>query len=215
MADPVVPSTTEPQAPAEPKNNSGSDDTTALRAELEKATMRANQLANEAKKRDEADAEKRRKELEDKEEYKALYDKADAELREIREKAERETRSKTLADASRDVLKDYPKEVQEIADTAGIGLTDDSEAARASLKAKLDSIKEKVKSPSTASPTNPYNPAAASPELSTLVTVDPEIGGSPMAYAAAKGDPRPALYYISGLAAIQEMKRQAGYKPRT
>lgn len=214
MPEPVAPSATDPQGQAEPKNNGVSDAEAQLRRELEKAQMRANQLQNEAEARDKAEAEARRKQLEEQEEYKTLYEKTEAELRDIREKADADTRRKALADASQDVLKDYPTEVQEIAKTAGIGLSDDSEAGRTSLKVKLDAIKERVRPVSTPSPSNPYNPAPASSDRKAVIEHDPEIGGSRMAYESAKGNLRPALDYIGGLSAIQEMKRQAGYQQK-
>lgn len=215
MPEPVAPEPTEPQAPAEPKNKGVSDEELSqLRKELEKAQMRANQLQNEAETRDKAEQEARRKQLEEQEEYKQLYEKTELELKTIREREESAARSKVLSDATDSVLKDYPKEVVDIAATTGIGLTDDSEAARTSLKEKLDAIKERVApATQTPSPTNPYNPAPINPDRTALVTVNPEIGGSPMAYEAAKGNLRPTFDYIGGLSAIKEMKRQAGLQP--
>lgn len=194
----------------QPENKGNNEEAAQLRKELEQARMRANQLENEKQARDKAEEDARRKQLEEKEEYKTLYEKTEAELKARRDKEESDARSKELASASETILKDYPKEVQELAATAGIGLSDDSEAGKAVLKDKLEQIKSKLPNTSQVESNNGYIPPAGSPEAKQLVTPD-DTGATPMALASAKGDVRPALKYIGGLESINQLKKMSGY----
>lgn len=212
MADPVA--TTDPTATSAPSNdpsnapapngdNSSADVEQAKKA-AEQATMRANQLANELQKIKDSQSEAERKQLEEKEEYKALYEKNDAELKKLREEREANERQAQLTTSTESVFKDYPADVVDVAKTAGLGLTDDSEAARTSLKERLDAIKEKVNPKGTpVASNNPSDPAPANPDRAKLV--------QDMAIKGAAGDDSAAMQYIGGLSAIDEMRRQAGY----
>lgn len=231
MADTPAPGETgEPQVP---ENNSGSpaptagvtnDEAAQLRKELEQARMRANQLENEKIARDKAAEDARRKQLEENEEYKKLYEKSDAELKAIREKEEADARQRELATISQDVLKDYSKEVQEIAQTAGISLSDDSEVARANLKSKLDEIAKRVTPGKVATANNPSNlPDASDPTLDTAPEFAPvgnEYSGkggrrvTEMALAGARNDPSVANKYIAGLKTIEQMRKDSGFVRR-
>jgi len=111
-----------------------------LRKEAEQAKMRANQLENELKKFKDAQEQAKAKELEEKEEYKTLYEQSQAELNRQREEREQSERQKTLSAEKDALLADFPEAVKAIADEAGLQLTDDSDEAKATFKAKLDKI---------------------------------------------------------------------------
>lgn len=217
MAEPVVP--TEPVAVTEPKNDSGApvvtpaapDEATELRKQLEQATMRANQLANEKAARDKVDEDLQRKKLEEDGEWKLLAEKNAAELQELRSREENATKTAELNAATQEVLKTFPKEVIDIAETAGISLTDDSESARTSLTEKLAAIQARVlPNAPVVTANNPHNPAPAEADTKSLLTRDAS-GATPMAMAAAKGDLQPTMTFIKGLNVIDQMKRDSGY----
>lgn len=214
--NPATPNGETPVSPApsnEPSNpsvpapvNSGVDVEQAKR-ETEQARIRANQLENELKKmRDEQEAA-RLKQLEEKEEFKTLYEQTQARLREIEEASTRAEQQATVATATAEILKDYPDNVVELAKTAGLTLTDDSEAAKASLKAKLDSFKATVGT-NPVTPNNPSNPTP-NPNRDELAKRDNLWEGSPMARAAAAGDLQPQYEFIRGLPSIARMKEIA------
>lgn len=229
MADPVVP--TDPVAPTEPKNNDGAGETPStpandkeaqLRKELEQLRMRANQLENEKRESDKAAAEADRQKLEEQNEYKTLFEKTDAELRAIREREEKASRSAELSKVSEDVLKDYPKEVQELAATAGLTLTDESEVSRTAFKEKLDGIAQRINPTQTSTSNNPSSlPASGNqnPDLADELHPLDETeftgkGGrvvTKMAIAGAKNDPTVIRSYIGKLDAVSQMRKDSGY----
>jgi hypothetical protein len=229
VAEPVVP--TEPVAPTEPKNDDGAgaapstpanDEAAQLRKELEQAKMRANQLENEKRESDKAKADADRKALEDQNEYKKLFEKSDAELKAIREREENAVRSAELAKVSEGVLKDYPKEVQELAETAGLTLNDESEVSRTAFKEKLDAIAKRIVPGQTATPNNPSNLPTPNVQESDLPdelrpTDTTEFTGkggrvvTQMAFAGAKNDPTVIRSYVSKLGAVDQMRKDSGY----
>lgn len=125
-----------------------------LRKEAEQAKMRANQLENELKKFKDAQEQAKAKELEEKEEYKTLYEQSQAELNRQREEREQSERQKTLNAEKDALLADFPEAVKAIADEAGLQLTDDSDEAKATFKAKLDKIFEQVGDTAKVTPNN-------------------------------------------------------------
>lgn len=125
-----------------------------LRKEAEQAKMRANQLENELKKFKDAQEQAKAKELEEKEEYKTLYEQSQAELNRQREEREQSERQKTLEAEKNVLLAEFPEAVKAIADEAGLILTDDSDEAKASFKARLDKIAEKVGDTAKVTPNN-------------------------------------------------------------
>lgn len=205
---PTAPSNEPGNAPAPVVDNSGADVEQAKR-DAEQARIRANQLENENRKLKEAQDELNRKQLEEKEEFKTLYEQTQARLKEIDEREAANERQKELSTATEAVFKDYPANVVEVAKTVGLGLSDDSDAAAAVLKEKLDTLQKQVGS-STPSPTsnNPHQPAAANITRQELVTRNQD-GVSPMALAGAKGDQSAIKSYISELPAIKRMKEIA------
>lgn len=208
--------TVTPQAPSNETGNTPaptgqpSADVEQAKREAEQARMRANQLENELKKIQEEQEAARQKQLEEKEEFKTLYEQTQSRLREIENAQAEADRQATLTAATTEVFKEYPEAVVELAKTAGLGLSDDSDAAKASLKEKLDAFKAKVGG--SAPTVNPNNPAAPAPtEINRQELVRREYPGapSPMAEASARGDLKPQYDYIKSLPAIERMKEIA------
>lgn len=216
MVDTPSGETATPSAPSNdtgnttaPVGDNSSADVEAAKKEAEQARMRANQLENELAKIKEAQSAAERKQLEEKEEYKQLFEKTNAELESIRQEKEANERRAQLAAATDDVFKDYPSNVVDLAKTAGLSLSDDSDVARASLKEKLDTFAKSVGAP-TASPNNPSStgPAATGqPEgLGRPKTIGFDDGGKGL----RQTDDKKVGDYIRTIPAIQEMKKQAG-----
>lgn len=217
--DPATPTPGDPSEPGTPKNepstpttpvvdNGSAAEVEKAKREAEQARMRTNQLENELKKAKDKQAEADRKQLEEKEEFKELYEKTQEELTQIRSDREAEERKAKLNSETETVFKDYPESVVEVAKTAGIALSDDSEVGRAALKEKLDSIKSKVDPDGKApvSSNNPNNPAPAAPERAQLIKEMREGG--------AVGDDRAAYKYIGSLDSVKRMREIAGLAPK-
>lgn len=196
-----------PSNPSVPSPVNSGVDVEQARREADTAKIRANQLENELKKmRDEQEAA-RQKQLEEKEEFKTLYEQTQSRLREMEDATTQAERTQTLKSETETIYKDYSETVVELAKTAGLSLTDDSDAAKASLKEKLDSFKSKLgNAPITSN--NPGN-TVASGTSEDLVKRDNAFEGSPMSLASARGDLKPQYEYIRGLTAIKRMKELA------
>jgi hypothetical protein len=221
MADDTTP--VETATPTAPSNDTGtaatppqvtsSADVEAAKKAAEQATLRANQLENENKRLKEAQDAATTKQLEEKEEFKTLYEKTQAQLNELTAAQESAARQTQLTEATNSVLKDYPAEVVDIAKTAGLALSDDSETAQTALKEKLDAIKSKVGGGTSVSGNNPSNPVQSTATREQLTTRG-EDGISPLAWAGAKGDESVARKYVGSLNAVKEMRRLAGLSPK-
>lgn len=207
---PVAPSN-EPATVATPPVVTSNADVEAAKKAAEQATLRANQLENENRKLKEAQDAAATKQLEEKEEFKTLYEKTQAQLNELTTAQESSARQAQLSTATETVLKDYPAEVVDIAKTAGLALSDDSEASQTLLKEKLDAIKAKVAPGTTVTSNNPSNPTQPQLTREQLV-MKGDDGVSPMAWAGAKGDESVARKFAGSLSAVKEMKRMAGLK---
>jgi flagellar biosynthesis GTPase FlhF len=194
-----------PTAPVQ--DNSRTADVEAAKREAEQARMRANQLENELKKfRDEQEAA-RQKQLEEQQEYRQLYEQTESKLREMQQESEAAVKAQALSTATETLYKDYPETVVDLAKTAGLTLTDDSEAAQAALKTKLDELKSKFGTTLPQS-NNPSQPVQVT-DRNALVARQNNWEGSPMAMAAVKGDLKPTYEYIRSLPAIQKMKEMS------
>lgn len=110
----------------------------------EQAQMRARQLENEKAAREKADEEARQKQLEENEEYKTLYEREKAQREELLQEQETKAQEAAIKAAKQEVLSGFSSEVLEIAEATGLSLYDDSETAKADLKAKLEVIASKV-----------------------------------------------------------------------
>lgn len=128
-----------------------------LKKELEQQKMRANQLENEKKAREEAEAKKKAEELEEQNQFKSLYEQEKTKREEIEREREAEEQKKELEKARSDVLKDYSDEVKALADEVGLDLTSADEAAVNSFKEKLDKINTRVANTGRVGPNNQQN----------------------------------------------------------
>jgi chromosome segregation ATPase len=207
---PTAPSN-EPGTTTTPPVVTSSADVEQAKRDAEAQRLRANQLQNELDKAKQAQDEAQRKQLEEKEEFKTLYEKTQAQLNEITAAQENATRQTQLASETETLLKDYPTEVAKIAKTAGLVLSDDSDASKAALKVKLDELKSTVSPGTIVTSNNPSNPSEPQLTREQLVTKG-EDGVSPMAWAGAKGDESVSRKFAASLNAVKEMKRMAGQK---
>lgn len=181
-----------------------------LQKELEQLRMRNNQLANQLDEKRKAEEAARQKQLEEQEEFKTLYEQTQERLNQLEGEAKAQEERQKLQAATDDVLKEYSDDVKELAKTAGLNLSEDTDEARNALKEKLDTFKAKV-SGTTASvaANNGYTPPQEAESRQALTARDHPGGESPMALAGARGDETVALKYISQLPAIQRMKEIA------
>jgi hypothetical protein len=179
------------------------------RKEAEQARMYANQLENKLKAKETEEAAAKAKQLEEKEEFKTLYETLKSQIDERDAKDAEKARREQLTTATEDVFKDYSADAIELAKTAGLTLTDDTDEARTALKEKLDAFQKKV---GTSAPaprgSNPRQDAPQVVDRSSLTAADSN-GVSPMALASAKGDDSVTRQYISTLPAVQRMKEIA------
>lgn len=203
MADTPTGETVTPEAPsngtgtvAAPAQVNSNEDVEAAKKEAEQARFRANQLANANKALEEKLAEQERQKLEEKEEFKKLYEQTQAQLREREEADKAKERIAELSTATETVFKDYPANVVELAKTAGLSLSDDSDAAVNELRGKLDTFKATVGTPApTAS-----NPRETTPAEATHAETMAKIRG---------GDKTATMAYIREIPGIKRMKEIA------
>lgn len=169
-----------------------------LKKEAEQAIMRANQLSNELKKRDEAAEAAKRKQLEENEEWKSLAEQERERREALESEMEAKERQSQLKTATSQVLSQFPAEVVELAEETGLSLTDTSDEAQAAFKEKLEKIQTKVVKDAKVTPNNPQAP-------STKVT-DKEL-----LQRMGNGDKEARHQIISNLPGVQEMRRMAGF----
>lgn len=210
---------TPPAAPATPAPaNVDNAEVERLRREKEQAEMRARQLENEKRDRDATDAEAKRKQLEEQDEYKQLYEKTQADLKALQDTQAAAERNTALSQATDGIFKDYPTEVVELAKTAGLGLSDDSDASQTALKEKLDAFKARI-APGSTAPVASSNPGSSAPAPQGQ---QPQGLGHPRSLGEDNGSVKISETnreklgeYIRGIPAIERMKQDAGIRPRT
>lgn len=150
-----------------------------LRKEAEQATMRANQLANQLKAREDAEAAAKAKELEESNQFKTLYEQEKAK-REAAEAAQADAlKQATLKAKAEEVFAEFPAEVKTLAQETGLTLADVEEDAVAAFKAKLEKVGSLIKQPKVTAnnPGNATTPTAQQPanpeEMKTMLN-DPK-----------------------------------------
>lgn len=173
--DPATPKPGETGTPKAPENVTptpapvqGNADETAvekLRKEKEQAEMRANQLANQLKAKEDAEAAAKARELEEQNEYKTLFEQEKAKREAIESERETETKRKELESAKTEVLGEYSDDVKATATELGIELASVDEDAKATFKEKLDKIQARVSSSGKVTPSNPGK-QTSQPQLS-------------------------------------------------
>jgi hypothetical protein len=155
MADTPKPGETENQKPLEndakkpttphiEEKKTDDSEIEELRKKAEQAEMRVNQLSNQLKAKDDAEAKAKAKELEKNEEFKTLYEQTQAELEDIKQEREAEEQKQAIAKSSQAALSDYPDEVKAIAEDTGLSLKDVTDDSVAEFKAKLDKIQTRL-----------------------------------------------------------------------
>jgi len=167
--DPAAPATpsNEPSAPATPPVVTSTDtgEVERFRKEAEQATLRANQLANELKAKNDADAALKAKELVEKEQFKTLYEEEKAKREASEQAAAAETKKAELKSEADKVLGDYSPEVRKLAETTGLALSDTDDASVAAFKAKLEEVKGLVGSGPRVDSNNPNTPTPEGPSI--------------------------------------------------
>ena len=132
----------------------GNADVDAVRKEAEQAKMRANQLENQLAEAQRKIAEAEQAKLQEKEDYKTLWEQANAQLVEKTTAEEQAAFQAAVSKKESEVTSQYSEEVLEIAKTAGLTLTGVDEESATAFKAKLDKISEKVGSTAKNRPEN-------------------------------------------------------------
>lgn len=186
-------------APA-PVNTVDTAEVERLKKVAEQAQMRVNQLENEAKKREAAEEAARLKQLEENNEWKSVAEQNRAKLEALEAEREAEERSKELATAKQAVFKDFPAEVTELAEEAGLSLTDSTEEAKEALKAKLEKIRARVVTKAPVTPNNPANPTP------------PDADKSEKLRRMGMGDKQARAEIISSIPGVEAMRKMAGFQ---
>jgi len=158
-----------------------------LRKEAEQATMRANQLANQLKAKEDAEAAAKAKQLEEQNEYKTLYEQEKAKREEADREREAEEQRKAVTETRQNILSDYTDEVKEAAKDLGLDLTEVTDNAVTEFKGKLDKLQTRIGSQRV----TPNNPGTPSPKKQVDREELRQILNDPVrrdAYFRAKGE---------------------------
>jgi len=188
--------------PASTQDNAGAAEVERLRKEAEQKELRIRQLENEAATRKKAEDDARQKQLEEDGKFKDLYEKEKTERENLvreRETAERQT---TLSKATEQALSEFPDSVKEIAKTAGLTLSDDTDQAKADFKTKLEAISKNVTGGNKVRGTNQGTVVDVQPEQKELLTKMRFDNPAIRKEAVHKA--------VSGLSGISEMRKMAG-----
>lgn len=160
--------------------------------EAEQAKMRANQLENELKTKNDAEAAAKAKQLEDNQEFKTLYDQQKAENERIVAERDAADKKVTLEAEESKITAKYAPEVLDIVKELGAKLEDASPEAVAAYTAKLDKISEKIGAKNPVGPNN--NPVNRN--------VQPDRAAQLKAYRET-GDPRQMDALINNLSFVK------------
>lgn len=169
-----------------------------LKKEAEKAIIRANQLSNELKKRDEAAEAAKLKQLEENEEWKSLAEQERAKREALEAEKEAEKRQSELKTATSQVLSQFPAEVVELAEEMGLSLTDTSDEAQIAFKEKLEKVQAKVVKDAKVTPNNPQ-------------ALPTKVSDEELLKRMGNGDKEARHQVISNLPGVQEMRKMAGF----
>jgi membrane protein involved in colicin uptake len=169
--DPATPKPGETGTPKAPENvtptsapaqgNASDPAVEQLRKEKEQAEMRANQLANQLKAREEAEAAAKAKELEENNEFKTLHEQEKAKNVALQAQIDADKAQKELEGAKAKVLADYSDEVKAVAKEFDVDLSSADDDATAAFKGKLDKIQLRVGTSGKVTPNNPGAPSTA------------------------------------------------------
>lgn len=151
--------------PAPAQGNASDPAVEQLRKEKEQAEMRANQLANQLKAKEDAEAAAEAERLEKNNEFKTLHEQEKAKREALESQLAAEEQRKELEKAKAEVLASYSDEVKAVAKEFDVDLSSADDDAKAAYKAKLDKIQARVGTSGKVTPNNPGKPTGAS-ELS-------------------------------------------------
>ena len=129
-----------------------------LRKEKEQAEMRANQLANQLKAREDAEAAAEAERLEKNNEFKTLHEQEKTKREALEAKIAADEQTKELEKAKTEVLADYSDGVKAEAKELGIDLNAADDDAKATFKSKLDILQKKESTSGKVTPNNPNRP---------------------------------------------------------
>jgi DNA repair exonuclease SbcCD ATPase subunit len=127
-----------------------------LRKEKEQAEMRANQLANQLKSREEAEAKAKEAELEENNQFKELFEQEKAKREALESEQSEKEQKAELEKAKTTVLAGFSDEVKTLAEELGFELTSADDAQVEAFKGKLDKLSQKVSSEARVAPNNPH-----------------------------------------------------------
>lgn len=150
-------------------DNAGAAEVERLRLEKEKADLRIRQLENKLTAREKDDEDAKQKQLEEQGKFEDLYKKAEEERNNLIRERDDAAKQTNLNKTREELLSKFPTNVQEIAETTGLSLTDDSEEAVADLTKKLESIASKVPKDTRIQGSNPAPVTDTAPEREQLV----------------------------------------------
>lgn len=142
--------------PSEIKTEDGEIE--AARKRAEQAEMRANQLANQLKAKEDAEARAQAKELENQNKFKELYEQSQAKLEEIERQREADEQRQAVTETSQNILSDYSDEVKEAAKDLGLVLDEVADDKVAEFKGKLDKLQTRIGN-QRVTPNNPGAPS--------------------------------------------------------
>lgn len=150
--------TEKPSTPSLEEKKTEDSQVEELRKKAEQAEMRANQLANQLKAKEDAEAAAKEKKLKEKEEFKQLYEQSQAKLDELQREREAEEHKKAVSKAADTVLAEFTDEVKALAEDTGLSLTDATDEAVAEYKGKLEKIQTRL-GHQRVTPNNPGTPS--------------------------------------------------------
>jgi len=169
-----------------------------LRKEREQIEMERNRLRNQLAEREKAEEEARQKQLAANEEWKQLAEQNQAKLEALEKEREEAQRTAELKEATSSVFAQFPADVVEVANEAGLSASDNTEEAKEALKSKLEKIAAKVSTTTTTAPNNPSTqPVTASTRAELLER-------------AKYGDKEARMQAISNIPAVEAMRKMAG-----
>jgi hypothetical protein len=151
--DATPPAVTPPEL--KPADNS---EVERLRKEAEQATMRANQLANQLKAKEDAEAAEKAKQMEENNEFKTLYEQEKTKRQEIENAQVLAEKVAALKTESDKLFAGFPDQVKALADESGMSLTDTDEDSIEAFKKKLEKVNGLVAQPKVTA-NNPGNPS--------------------------------------------------------
>jgi len=152
---PIVPKTETIPTVAPAMVNTEDNAVEELRKKLEQSEMRGNQLANQLKTKEEAEAKAVEEELTEQNQYKELHEQEKAKREALEAEIADKDKTAELNEAKTNVLVEYSEEVKSLAEDVGLSLIDTDETSVATFKEKLDKIKDKVVSTGKVNSNNP------------------------------------------------------------